>query len=107
MELTDEESRIIDAINNALGDHKNYFEIKPNEILVDDEESYAQYFTFTFIKQNGFILKENIPKIKIEFTIFIPNTCFEEINITVNEDAEIKISFGNLYAVLFWDLVCE
>lgn len=96
--MSDKYNSILTAINDALGVHKKYFNIGIIETLVDDGDLFS-------------VLVEISPKADIEmedaYVCCAPallqfDVAEGEPVLILGEDDECSITFGQIYASLFW-----
>lgn len=88
----------IQKIKEALGEHAGYFEIKPDEVTLTDEDG-----VFSFLVKmtpESFDSDEGVVVCKPQLLQI--DYVDGEYNIIVGEDHELEITFGNIYSVLFW-----
>lgn len=84
-------------IKNALGAHIHSFEIRLDEVLNEDEDSYSCTFSFEPKQVEGREYKVTGEKHSLEFCVYDGDPC-----LIVGEDTDVEISFGNIYAQLYW-----
>jgi len=90
---------LLECLKSALGADANYFNIELSEVLVDDDE----LFSMTVLiepKKNAFSTlryKVYVRKSYLEVCIIDNNKV-----LMIGEDIEVEISYGNIYAQLFW-----
>lgn len=100
------EESILDAVKKALGKEAQFFNIIKSEALVEEEN----YLSMTVCLQpNEKELLECNMKTKNRGVYLQVDHFDNEFNLMVGEDGdtELTLSYGNIYAQLYWGEVLE
>jgi hypothetical protein len=93
---------IIKVVSDALGEDVKYFDIEKSEVL-DEEENYISATVCVSPKKDISLPSDHILKCG---KCYLQIDHFDdEFNLMVGEDGDVEldVTYGNIYAQLFWD----
>ena len=96
---------IINAIQDALGSKMNRFEVRVDELLVDDEDTYSATFSF----EPKPIEHPDVNLINADKHSFQFDVDKDDNNVYMiwGEDDQMEVSAANIYSSLYWYQITE
>jgi len=96
---------IIRSIKNALGSKLHQFEVRLDEILVDDDDVYSATFSF----EPKPIDHPEVKLVDVEKHIFQFDVDKDDNSVYMiwGEDDQMEVSAANIYASLYWYQITE
>lgn len=109
------ENILLKSIETALCGHWRYFEVKPADILVNEDNVYSQIFSFKPLDQDFEDSKlvgethflEIMAEDNGEDEGFHPFKEEIEISLIVGEDNQLSLTLGSIYSALYWSEVLK
>jgi hypothetical protein len=96
---------IIRAIKSALGSKIHHFEIRLDEVLVDDSDVYSATFSFEPKPiEHPEVKLVNVEKHSFQFDVDKDD---DSVSMIWGEDDQMEVSAANIYASLYWCQITE